>query len=85
MTLLNLIGFRGFFYMSKRTELNVNVGHSIKLNERGGVMVCNATFNNMSVLLVEGTRENNLSAASHWQTLLHNVVLSTPRLSGDRH
>jgi hypothetical protein len=71
--------------MSKRTELNVNVGHSIKLNERGGVMECNATFNNMSVLLVEGIRENNRSAASHWQTLLHNVVLSTPRLSGDRH
>jgi len=62
----------------------------------------NATFNNISaislrqVLLVEETRvpgENHRPAASHWQTLSHNVVSSTPRLSsirthnvsGDRH
>jgi hypothetical protein len=37
-----------------------------------------------SVLLVEETRvpvpgENHWSAASHWQTLPHNVVSSTPR------
>jgi hypothetical protein len=46
-------------------------------------MVFNATFNNISViswwsvLLVEETRvpgENHLPAASHWQTLSHNVV-----------
>jgi hypothetical protein len=45
------------------------------------------TFNNISViswrsvLLVEETgvpRENNLPATSHWQTLSHNVVSSTP-------
>ena len=48
----------------------------------------NATFNNISVilwrsvLLMEGTGENHRSAASHWQTLSHNVVSSTPRLSG---
>ena len=54
-------------------------------------MVFNATFNNISViswtsvLLVEETkvpRESHWPAASHWQTLLHNVVSSTPRLSG---
>ena len=48
-----------------------------------GVMVFNATFNNISailwqsVLLVEETRvpvENYRLAASHWQTLSHNVV-----------
>ena len=36
------------------------------------------------VLLVEETRvpeENNRPAASHWKTLSHNVVSSTPRLS----
>ena len=66
------------------------------------VTVFNATFNNIStiswrsVLLVEEAgvpTENNPPAASHWQTLLHNVVSSTPRLStirtrnisGDRH
>jgi len=49
-----------------------------------------------SVLLVEETRvpgENHQPAASHWQTLSHNVVLSTSRMSriqthivsGDRH
>ena len=54
------------------------------------VMVFNPTFNNISaiswrsVLLVEETRvprENHRPAASHWQTLSHNVVLSTPCLS----
>jgi len=66
-------------------------------------MVLNTTFNNISVkswrsvLLVEETRvprENHWPAASHWQTLWHNVVvLNTPCLSeirthnvsGDRH
>jgi hypothetical protein len=28
--------------------------------------------------------ENHIPATSHWQTLLHNVVSSTPRLSGIR-
>ena len=66
------------------------------------VIVFNATFNNISaiswrsVLLVEETGvsgENHWTAASHWQTLSHNVVSSTPYLSriqthnfsGDRH
>ena len=52
------------------------------------IMVLNATFNTISVilwwsvLLVEETvvpGENNRSAASHLQTLSHKVVLSTPR------
>ena len=57
-------------------------------------MVFNATFNNISViswrsiLLVEETRvswENHRPVASLWQTSLsHNVVSSTPRLSGVR-
>ena len=57
------------------------------------ILVFNATFNNISVtcilwrsvLLMEETRvprENHRSVASNWQTLSHNVVLSTPRLSG---
>jgi len=49
-------------------------------------MEFNATFNNISaiswqsILLMEETgvpRENQV--ASHWQTLSHNVVSSTPR------
>jgi hypothetical protein len=57
-------------------------------------MVFNATFNTISViswrsvLEVEETGvpgENHQPAKSHyWQTLSHNVVLSTPRLSGIR-
>jgi len=49
----------------------------------------NATFNNISailwqsVLLVEKTGENYRPVASHWQTLSHNVVLSTPRHERD--
>jgi hypothetical protein len=66
------------------------------------VIVFDATSNNSSgiscrsVLLVEETRvpgENYQPVASHWQTLLHNVVSGTPRMngiwnhnvSGDRH
>jgi len=46
--------------------------------------VFNATFNNISViswrsvLLVKETGENYRPVASHWQTLSHNVVSSTP-------
>ena len=57
------------------------------------VMKFNATFNNISViswrsaLLVEDTEvpgTNHRSAASHRQTLSHNVVSSTLRMSGIR-
>ena len=52
------------------------------------VIALNATFNNISViswwsvLLMEETGvlgENHWPAISHWQTLSHNVVSSTPR------
>jgi len=39
----------------------------------GRFMVFNSTFN----------RENHRSAASHWQTLSHNIVASTPRNERD--
>ena len=45
-------------------------------------MVFNATFNNISGLLVKETGEhgeNHRPAASYWQTLSHNVVSSAPR------
>ena len=52
-------------------------------------MVFNATFNTISVtswqsvLLVEETRvprENHQPAASHWQTLSHNIVSDTAQI-----
>jgi len=49
-------------------------------------MVFNATFNNI-VILVEENEEpgkNQRPFARHWQTLSHNVVSSTPCLSGIR-
>jgi hypothetical protein len=57
------------------------------------VMVFNGSFNNISaiswqsLLLETGIpEENHQPVASHWQTLSHNVVLSTPsNVSGDRH
>ena len=64
---------------------------SIKLLDFGfifGFIVFGATFNSISfiswrsVVLVEETgepRENHLRAASHWQTLPHNVVSNTHR------
>jgi hypothetical protein len=48
-------------------------------------MVFNATFNNISVISVEETGlpgKINRPAASHWQTLSHNVVVGTSHLSG---
>ena len=54
------------------------------------IMVFNATFNDisiiswLSVLLVEETgvpEENHRPVPSHWQTLLHKVVSSTPTCS----
>ena len=55
-------------------------------------MVLKTTFNDISVismetvLLVEETRvprENHQPAASNWQTLSHNMVLSTSRHEWD--
>ena len=54
------------------------------------VIVFNATFINISViswrsvLLMEETGENHITAESHRQTLSRSVVSSTPRLSGIR-
>jgi hypothetical protein len=39
------------------------------------VMEINGTFNNIWFI---SWRENHRSSASHWQTLSHNAVLSTP-------
>ena len=81
---------------------SVSVVIITKIGVRFRDMVFNVTFNNIlvtswqSVLLVEETGvpvENHQPVASHLQTLLHNVVPSTPRLgeirthnfSGDRH
>ena len=50
-----------------------------------GVMVFHATFNNISAISYGGVLgKNHRHAESHWQTLSHNVVSSTLRLSGIR-
>ena len=63
------------------------------LGVRIRVLVFNATLSNIAVIwwqsvpLVEETGvpgENHRPAASHWQTLSHNVVLNTPCLYGIR-
>jgi hypothetical protein len=49
------------------------------------LMVLNATFNNISVILWRSVllvEESPRLVASHWQTSLTNVVSNTPRLSG---
>ena len=74
------------------TVYGILLGHSIYIMYwiRVRVIVFNATFNNISVilwrsfLLVEETWENHRPAASHWQTLSYIVVSSTTRLNGIR-
>ena len=71
-----------FFGVSFTPRLKLN---SLRVWVR--VIICNATFNNISViswqwvLLVEESQvpgENIWLAVTHWETLSHNVVLSTP-------
>ena len=66
---------------------NIKLLSRNKLLVKGG-MVFNATFNSILVillaLLMEETGvpgENHRQAACHWQTLSHNFVSSTHRLS----
>jgi hypothetical protein len=50
-------------------------------------MVFNATFNNISFLVMEETGvpgENHRYVANHWQILSYNVISSTPRMNGIR-
>ena len=70
---------------SRNTSYVVNYSVTVK------VVVFSVTFNNISiiswesVLLFEETGlsgESHRTVASHWQTLPHNVVSRTPRLSG---
>jgi len=78
-----------------RTHLkNVDIYYVVRVRllwsnlYQGYGMVFNATVNNISViswrpvLLVKETGvpgENHRPVASHWQSLSHNVVSSTPR------
>jgi hypothetical protein len=92
------------FLIFKCLKLNhLNPGNWVFNEQDGlvcfGLMVFNATFNNISVVswqsaLLEETwepRENHWSVASHLQTLSHNVVhlalieIQTHNISGDRH
>jgi len=74
-------------------SLVTGVLRSNQVYSLGGGMAFNSIFNNISfiswrsVLLVKGIWvpvENHRPATSHWQTLSHNAVSSTPRLSGIR-
>ena len=81
---------------SDLTNINTIVVSDISMSTLMGyvrLMVLNATFNNISfiswrsVVLVGETviaGENHRPVASHWQTLSHNYVSITPRLSGIR-
>jgi hypothetical protein len=71
-----------------------SINKQLQLSGLVWFMVFNDSFNNISaiscmwsVLLVEETgvpRENHSPIASHWETLSHNVVSSTPHFSGIR-
>ena len=74
----------------KKDNVSVVCGYGYGMIARN--LVVYATFNNISVLwwrsvlLVEETEvpgENHPHVASHWRTLSHNVVSSTPRHEQD--
>ena len=76
-----------YHVFNPKTYIHVYFHLLLKKNQQIRVGV----FNNIlviswrSVLLVEETgvhRENQWPAAGHWQTWSHNVVSSTPHLSG---
>jgi hypothetical protein len=79
-------------YRAPSDELDKNIqrkSHFLLFSHWNGYSHFNATFNNIlviswrSVLLVEETgiaRDNHRPAASHWQTLSHKAVSSTPHL-----
>ena len=46
-----------------------------------GVRVLNTTFNSNSISAIYPEKKTQ-PATSHWQTLSHNIVSSTPRLDG---
>jgi hypothetical protein len=78
--------------MSNKCEIN-RMTHQNWKNRSVKVMVFNATLSNSSamslrsVLLVEDTGlpgvKLSVPVASHWQTLSHNVVSTTPRHERD--
>ena len=69
----------GFFSIYKHLHFISYGGLEVR------VLVFHATFNNISVLLVEEDRvprKINPYAATHWQTLSHNVVSNNEAMSG---
>ena len=82
---------------TKQISVKLEAHPSLKVSDalsrvRVSVMVFNATYNSISaislglVLLVEKTgvpREHHRPFVSHWQTLSHNVVSSTPHHERD--
>jgi len=91
----NCLTFSDQYCIYIHDEKNFNYKNVYRNEGRGWIwclMVFNATFNNnsviswWSVLLVEETavpEENHQPVASHWQTLSHNVISSTPRHKRD--
>ena len=74
-------------HSTNNTDSDISLCQYFIIMVRFMFMVFHAVFNNISVLLVEETRipgENHRPVVSHWQTLSHNVVSSTPSLSGIR-
>jgi hypothetical protein len=65
----------------------IHVDYQVQLPWLEGGLWCLTQLSWQLVLLVKETgvpRKNHQPAASHWQTLSHNVVSSTPHLSGIR-
>ena len=85
--------FHPFFHLFRKIPCHYIFTYEMRelcIQTGVSVMVFNTTFNNISVrpwrsvLLVEETGvsgKNYWPATSHWQTLSHNVVLSTPPLN----
>jgi hypothetical protein len=70
-------------HLIKEGEVVVHVDYQVQLPWLEGGLWCLTQLSWQLVLLVKETgvpRKNHQPAASHWQTLSHNVVSSTPCL-----
>ena len=84
VTTLVAIGTDGIGSCKSNSHTNTTMTTLNKYNTTGLELgLWCLSYNNISVILWQEPGENHRPASSHWQTLSHNVVSSTPRNEQD--